>query len=209
MAEPGTGRSATRTTAKDASRGSATRPGVLGALARASIADPTRQLTAAELAFLALALAAASALVASYFSTVVYVTTKTASCVDLATPAHAADCAKTGGDQHSIAFILLGVAVLGLALLFVARRMRLASLAIGVVGLVALLIALVGDVPQTGRTGVLSGDFTAGTAHAGSGLWLELVGGGLAIVAAAVALIWLRDDPARHPPDRATPSDAP
>src|SRR5947209_1307909 len=185
MAEPETGRSATQATAKDASRGSATRPGAAGGLARASAGDPTRDLRPGELVFLGLALAAASALFASYFSTVVYVTTKTASCVDLATPAHAADCAKTGSDQHSIAFLLLGVAVLALALLFALRGVRLAALAIAALGVVALLIALIGDVPQTGRSGVLAGDFTAGTAHAGSGLWLELIGGALAIVAAA------------------------
>jgi len=203
MPEPEAGRSATQATAKDASRGSATRPGAGRGLARASAGDPTRDLGPVELAFLALALAAASALVASYFSTVVYVTTKTASCVDLATPAHAAECAKTGGDQHSIAFILLGVAVLALAFVFVLRGLALAPLGIAAVGLIALLIALIVDVPQTGRTGVLAGDFTAGTAHAGAGLWLELVGGALAIAAGAVAFISVRREPA------ATPSDTP
>ena len=132
MPEPEAGRSATQATAKDASRGSATRPGAGRGLARASAGDPTRDLGPVELAFLALA-----------------------------------------------------------------------PLGIAAVGLIALLIALIVDVPQTGRTGVLAGDFTAGTAHAGAGLWLELVGGALAIAAGAVAFISVRREPA------ATPSDTP
>lgn len=124
--------------------------------------------------------ASAVALMASYFTTVVYVTTGSASCVDLATAAHSADCVKTGGDQHSVAFILLGVAVLALVTFALARGVVPAATAVVVVGAIALLIALIGDLPQASKTGFV-GHVVPGTAHAGTGLWLEIVGGALAI----------------------------
>jgi LPXTG-motif cell wall-anchored protein len=185
LAEPETGRLATHA-ANDASRGPGQRPGRFAALARGSNGDAPRSLRPLETAFAALALAAAGALIASYFATVVYVTTRTASCQDLATPLHSADCVKTGGDQHSIAFILLGLALLALAGIVVARGVRTAAAGIAAIGAAALLIALIADLPQTHRAGALASDFSAAKAHAGAGLALEIAGGALAVVAAAV-----------------------
>lgn len=136
----------------------------------------------------ALAAAASATLIASYFATVLYVTTQTASCIDLAGPAHSAQCVKTGADQHSIAYLLLGLAVLALGLVLVGWRVSLTAWGIAAIGVAAILIALVADLPQKGRTGVLATDFSAGTVHAGAGLWLEVVGGVLALLAAATAV---------------------
>ena len=140
----------------------------------------------------ALALCAAVALIASYFASVVYVTASSASCVDLAGAGHAADCNKTGGDQHSIAYILLALAVLALAGLFVARREPLAGWGLAGVGLIALLIAVIGDLPDTNRAGALGADYTAARAHKGAGFWLELGGGLAAMAAGAAGLIRFR-----------------
>lgn len=131
-----------------------------------------------------LATLAGAALIASYFATVIYVTTKQASCDDLAAGQRlAGDCRKTGGDQHSVAFVLLGLVVLAMTALALARRAQGAQAVIVIVGIVAFAIALLDDLPQSTRNGAIGIEFVQASAHKGAGLWLELGGGALAAAA--------------------------
>jgi hypothetical protein len=187
VAKPDAGRLTTRDAPSDASKGPSERPHGAGRLARASARDAVRDLGPRELAVALLSVAAALALFASYFATVVYVTVGSASCQDRAEQ-RAADCVKSGGDEHSIAFIQLALALVAMAVAAAAGGSRLAGLAIAAIGVVALVTALASDLPQTHRAGALASDFSAARAHPGAGLWLEIVGGAVALVAGVLAL---------------------
>jgi hypothetical protein len=55
---------------------------------------------------------------------------------------------------------------------------------------VVLAIALLGDLPDTTETGEIGSSFTSASAKKGSGFWFELGGGGLALVAGVLRLLW-------------------
>ncbi len=98
----------------------------------------------------------------------------------------------TTGSHH--AYALLPVAVLAAALAFSTRRSgsRLALLAFGVLGLLAIGIALLGDLPSAHSTGLM-GTPATGLATASSspaaGLFVETAGGALLLLAAAAGML--------------------
>jgi 4-hydroxybenzoate polyprenyltransferase len=112
-----------------------------------------------------------------------------ATCGDLADPELADACSATGGEQHSYALIplalLTGLMAAGAAL----AGSRPAGYALVAVGLLVLGITLIGDLPDTGRTGEVGASFTSAEAVRGPALWLELAGGALALVAGALSLL--------------------
>ena len=181
MAEPIAGRETTHRAESDASRANAMRPRP----ERRRPALLLRLREPRELLAGGLAVAAAVALILSYFEAVVYVTVAGGiGCQESAPPALAGECPKSGADQHSVAFILLGVLVLVMGAIALVARSRAAGSVLALTGAVALAIALSGDLPQTLETGHVR-DVTQAAAHAGFGFWLEVVGGCLAISAAA------------------------
>jgi hypothetical protein len=132
---------------------------------------------------------AALLLLASQFATVVSVDVAAGSCEALndTDPTLAERCVHGGFERHGPAFALLAAAVLAMALW--ADRNRTAGLALIALGLVALSIALFSDLPASRETGVIGRDYAGAEAQAGAGLWLEVAGGALAVLAGLVALV--------------------
>lgn len=101
----------------------------------------------------------------------------------------------TGGSNHSYAMIPIALlaAALGVAAARTGSRTALAG--IGVLGIVALLIALVGDLPNAQATG-LAGSARTGYQNASStpsaGLYMETLGAIVLIGTCGLGLITLR-----------------
>ncbi|HEY8584468.1 MAG TPA: hypothetical protein VIL49_16030 [Capillimicrobium sp.] len=95
---------------------------------------------------------------------------------------------QTGADRHSWALLVLGVAALPLTWAAAVLRSRPAMIALAAIGLVALLFWAVGDLPDSDETGAYGIRYEDASAAAGSGLWLELLGGA-ALLAAALACL--------------------
>jgi hypothetical protein len=90
----------------------------------------------------------------------------------------------SGADQHSWAVGLLGAIALPLAVAAVVAPSRPAAIALAGVGLIALAIVLVGDLPDVRRTGVNIA-LQPAVARAGTGFWLEIAGGAVLLAAGA------------------------
>jgi hypothetical protein len=131
---------------------------------------------------------AALLLLASQFATVVSVDVASGSCAGLndTDPTLAERCVQGGFERHGPAFALLAAAVLAMALW--AGRSRSAGAGLIVLGAVALGIALFGDLQAARETGVIGRDYAGAQAEAGAGLWLEVAGGAVAVLAGLLAL---------------------
>jgi hypothetical protein len=97
----------------------------------------------------------------------------------------------SGRDQHSWAMALLGVAALPLAWGAGRRHARPAMLGLAIVGLVAALIALVGDLPDLDETGVIGERYEDAAAAPGPGFYLETAGAALLLLAGGGGLALL------------------
>jgi hypothetical protein len=105
----------------------------------------------------------------------------------------AASLDRTGWDLHGPALLL--IAALGAALLPAALRGSLAAaLGVGVAGLAALGIAVIGDLPDVGATGLVGEGLREGRGEAGVGAYLEVLGGVLLLVAGGVLALLGRDE---------------
>ncbi len=103
-----------------------------------------------------------------------------------------------GADQHTYALLVLGLAALPIAAGAALARSRPAAGALALIGLIALLIALVGDAPDVNRSGLTAG-FRRAHATPGLGFWLELAGGAAVLLAgAAGGLVAPRGDSRRR-----------
>jgi hypothetical protein len=99
---------------------------------------------------------------------------------------NAAGSVRTGSDQHSWAFAVMGVAGAAAAVLARATRERLPALATAMLGVIALVVALAVDLPDVTAAGVTT-DLEVGDAEPGDGFWVE-VAGALVMTAGAAAL---------------------
>ena len=98
------------------------------------------------------------------------------------------------GSHDSYALIPIGLLAAALALVIWRTRNRLALLATGVLGLVALLIVLIGDLPDaqaTGLVGKSSTNFAIATARPDLGFYLETLGAVVLIITAVAGLLLL------------------
>jgi hypothetical protein len=97
----------------------------------------------------------------------------------------------SAGSHHSYA--LLPVAVLALIMAAVARATghRLALASIGVLGLVALGIALLGDLPDAHATGLIrtGGTYVPASSSVAIGFYLETLGAVVLLACGAVGLL--------------------
>ena len=148
------------------------------------------RLTPVSALLLAAGLIAAALMVATEFATIRSVQVLTASCADLADPDLRSSCVTTGGEEHSYALLLLGLVAAAMSWGAFAGGSRPAAVALAAVGLAVLAIALATDLPDAGATGVLGERFEEAKAEAGAGLWMEIAGGALALVAGVVG--WRR-----------------
>jgi hypothetical protein len=95
------------------------------------------------------------------------------------------------GSHHSYALLPIAVLVAGLALAWSRSPARLPLLAMGVLGAVALVIALARDLPDAHSHGIerSHGTFVTAAAHPRSGLYLETAGAIVLLIASAGGLL--------------------
>jgi hypothetical protein len=134
-----------------------------------------------------MAVAGALLMIASEFATLRSVKVLTASCSDLAEPSLRGSCVTHGGEEHSYALVLLGVVSILMAWGATFGRSRPAGAALALLGAAVLAIALLTDVPDIHKTGVLGDRFESAHAVAGPGIWMEIAGGALVFAAGVIA----------------------
>lgn len=105
---------------------------------------------------------------------------------------------RTGSDQHSWAFAVMGVAGAAAAILSFVTRERLPALAAAMLGVIALVVALAVDLPDVTASGVTT-DLEVGDAEPAAGFWIELAG---ALVMTAGAAVLASLLPRRREPGR-------
>jgi len=96
------------------------------------------------------------------------------------------------GSHHSYALVPVALAAVFLILAVWRTHSRPALLAIGVLGVLSLLIALVGDLPDaqaTGLVGSATTRFATASATPSIGLYLETLGGVVLLITAAAGLL--------------------
>jgi hypothetical protein len=105
------------------------------------------------------------------------------------------------GAHHSYALVPVAVLALVFGLGIWQTRNRLALLATGLLGVLALLIALLGDLPDAQASGLIGSattQYTVASSSPAIGLYLETAGAVLLIVAAVAGMLLL-PAPARPP----------
>jgi hypothetical protein len=108
-------------------------------------------------------------------------------------------------DQHGYATLVLAIFALLLLVLSIAARddqlKQVAAVAVAVCGLIALLIFLIGDLPDVNKIGTLDDprqSFIDAEAKPVAGFWLELIGS-LVLTVCGAALATMRPGPAKGP----------
>jgi hypothetical protein len=111
---------------------------------------------------------------------------------DVNTAASAGPIKSVGTGSHH-AYALVPIALLAMVLIYGAWRQhsRPALLAIGVLGVIALLIALLGDLPDAHTSGLIgnSSRYINASSTPKAGLYLETLGAGLLIVCSGIGLL--------------------
>jgi hypothetical protein len=141
----------------------------------------------------AAALAGAACLFAATFSTVIEIR------VGTTTRLAGQDTHLSGWDRHGAALLVVAAfAVLMLA--GALRRARPAAIAVAVLGLVALLIAVVGDAPHLHETGFIGEVYEGAAAGPKAGFYLETLGAILLLAAGTLmTALGTSKHPAREP----------
>jgi hypothetical protein len=137
------------------------------------------------------ALAAGILLLLTEFTTVISIDVASGSCGSIydTSPELADDCEQTGFERSSLALLLLGLLTLAMGAGAAFGRSRPAAVALIAIGVVVLGITLLVDLPASDETGLIGRRYDEAEATAESGLWLELVGGALAVVAGLIRLL--------------------
>ena len=137
------------------------------------------------------ALAAAVLMLLTEVTTVISIDVAAGSCdsINDTSPELADKCEQTGFERSSVALLLLGLLTLAMGFGAAFGKSRPAAIALVVIGVVVLGITLLVDLPASDDTGVIGRRYAAAEATAGTGLWLELVAGVLAVVAGLLRLL--------------------
>jgi uncharacterized membrane protein len=124
-------------------------------------------------------------------TTVISVDLRNTSCEVIydSNPALADDCSQTGLERSSIALLLLGLLTFAMGSGAAFGRSRPAAVALIAIGVVVLGITLLSDLPASDDTGLIGRDYAEASASAGVGLWFELTGGVLAVLAGLLRVI--------------------
>jgi hypothetical protein len=138
-----------------------------------------------------LAFTAGALMLLAEVTTVISVDLRNTSCEVIydSNPELADDCSQTGFERSSVALLLLGLLtfVMGSGAAFGGSRP--AALALIAIGTVVLGITLLSDLPASDDTGLIGRDYAEAEASAGAGLWFQLVGGLLAVLAGVLRVI--------------------
>jgi hypothetical protein len=92
-------------------------------------------------------------------------------------------CTLSGFERHGGAFAVLGILAVVMAWGAGVGGSRPAAAALVAIGLIVIVWALAFDLPETKETGAIGRNFDGAEAHQGPGLYLELIGGALALLA--------------------------
>jgi hypothetical protein len=124
-------------------------------------------------------------------TTVISVDLKNTSCEVIydSSPTLADDCSQVGFERHSVALLLLGLLTFAMGSGAAFGRSRPAAVALIAIGVVVLGLALLVDLPASDDTGLIGRDYAQAHASAGVGLWFELIGGALAVLAGLLRVI--------------------
>jgi hypothetical protein len=95
----------------------------------------------------------------------------------------------TGGDLHSYALGIIGLAMLPMAYGAVVRRARPAAVAVIVLAAAACLIVLLVDRPVLDDTGLIGRTYDLAEARPAAGFYLESLGAALSLVGGVWALM--------------------
>src|SRR3954449_5418426 len=145
-----------------------------------------------RIALLVAAVAGGLCLIIATFSTIIEITVGTTSKIA------DRDTELSGWDRHSVSLILIAA----FALVMTAgalRGARPAMAAIAVAGIVVLLIALIGDLPDVHKTGVIGQLYDNARANPKIGYYLETLGGALLLIAGGGLLLLGGPTDARAP----------
>jgi hypothetical protein len=176
-------------------------PAVSEAAAPPTAVRPSRLQNSVPAAVLACGVIGAALLVISEFTDLyqIHVTTQ-----------RAAISSVTGGSHNTYAFI--PIAILALLLAYGAGRegSRPALLALGALGVISLLIALIGDLPNAQSSGLLmeGGHFATASSNPTTGMYLETLGSIVLLLACGLGF-FLGGLPPRRPRARRPPARRP
>jgi hypothetical protein len=110
---------------------------------------------------------------------------------------------KTVGAGSHHAYALVPIALLAIVLVYGVWRQhsRPALLAIGVLGVIALLIALLGDLPDAHASGLIgnASRYINASSSPKTGLYLETLGAGILILCSGIGLLLGGPAPAKRP----------
>jgi hypothetical protein len=137
------------------------------------------------------ALAAGALMLLTEVTTVISVDLKNTSCEVIydSNPSLADNCSQTGFERSSAALLLFGLLTFAMGFGAAIGHSRPAALALIAIGVVVLGFAFLSDLPASDDTGLIGRDYEQATASAGIGLWLEVAGGALAILAGLLRVI--------------------
>jgi hypothetical protein len=143
------------------------------------------------IALAAVACAAGLLMLLTEVTTVIRVDLRNTSCEVIydSNPSLADDCSQTGLERSSVALLLFGLLtfVMGAGAAF--GKSRPAALALIAIGAIVLGFTLLGDLPASDDTGLIGRDYDQASASPGVGLWFELAGGMLAVLAGLLRVI--------------------
>jgi len=145
------------------------------------------------------AIAGVVCLVVATFSTVIEITVGTTAKIA------GRDTELSGYDRHSVALLLIGLFALVMAA-GALRGARPSMAALAVAGIAVLLIALVGDLPDVHKTGVIGQLYDDARANPRLGYYLETLGGALLLLAGGGLLLLggsVPAEPRQRPRERA------
>jgi hypothetical protein len=171
----------------------------------ASSPTPAARLTGAvrtagpvTLIVLGLGVVGAVLVILAEFSTIVRVDVlTTGTCEEIADTRLRDACNSGGFEQHGGAFILLGAVALLMTWGVVRRASVPAALALVAIGFVILVFSVARDVTKTDDTGLVGLQYEEADAKAGSGLYMELAGGIMLILAGGLGLVRVAVSPSR------------
>jgi hypothetical protein len=109
----------------------------------------------------------------------------------------------TGGSHNAYALVPIAILAAVLTYGIVRQRSGPALLALGVLGVISIVIALAGDLPDAQASGLVfqAGHYVEASSSPSIGLYFETLGGVLLLIA-CVAGILLAGPPARRRPHR-------
>ena len=114
---------------------------------------------------------------------------------------------QSGHSQHSYGLVLIGLAAIVMAIGMARGRTRPAMAAVAALGVIALLIALVGDLDDVNATGVYGERFASASTSPKSGFYFETLGAVLLLISGGSALLLSAPARAAREPRRRASAD--